>query len=277
MLLTRFLPARDPRTVQWFGAGDWITLLYILGMYTCTVKVLLPQYMANRKEYKLFGIIRLYNLLLVGVNAFFFCNLITRTYLGGGYNWFCQGIGKDRVDVAVLRLNYYYMFVRIFEFLDTVFFVLRKKFNQASVLNITHHCIAVGLPWYGLAYGLDGQICLMVLINMAVHVVMYSYYFLASFSSIQPYLGWKRYLTLLQIVQFFVVVVHMSVPIVHDCGYPVQNSILVIASYIYFLVMFAAFYDNAYQSRASKYATSKRLDSSHNGAARAHNDPLKIS
>ncbi|OQR70750.1 elongation of very long chain fatty acids protein 5-like [Tropilaelaps mercedesae] len=250
MAFARFLPPRDSRTAYWFGAGDWMTLLYILCMYVGVVKILLPQYMMNRKEFKLLGIIRLYNLLLVGINVLFFYDIAKHTYFGGRYSWLCQGLRRDSMDMEVLKLNYYYMFVRIFEFLDTVFFILRKKFNQASVLNISHHCIAVILPWYGLAYGIDGQICLMVLVNMAVHVIMYSYYFLASFPAMQSYLGWKRYLTLIQIIQFVVVGVHMCVPLVYDCGYPVQSSLLVVSCYVYFLLMFAAFYGSTYQRKA---------------------------
>lgn len=261
----QLLPTRDPRTLSWFGAGDWITLIYILGLYVGTVKILLPKYMEKRKEYNLLGFIRAYNLVLVAINALFFYQIGRRSYFGGGYSWFCQGLDHDGKDTDLIRLNYLYMFVRIFEFLDTVFFVLRKKFNQASFLNISHHCIAVGLPWYGIAYGIDGQICLMVLFNMFVHVIMYAYYFLASFPSMVPYLGWKKHLTKLQILQFAVVLVHMSIPLVHDCGYPPQNSILVISMYIYFLVMFTKFYGESYSARkgASKVNRAATSDTAH--------------
>lgn len=259
MTLAEFLPPRDPRTLNWFGAGDWTTLLYILGLYVGTVKVVLPQFMANRKEFKLLRIIRLYNLLLVAINVYFFYNLARNTYFGGGYSLLCQGLSISSGDITVIRLNYLYMFVRIFEFLDTVFFVLRKKFNQASVLNISHHCIAVGLPWYGLAYGLDGQISLLALINQGVHIIMYSYYFLASFPSVQPYLGWKRYLTLIQIIQFIVVGIHMCIPIFHDCGYPAQHAVLVILTYVYFIIMFTAFYGSTYEKKRTSEKDTQRM------------------
>ncbi|XP_003745735.1 elongation of very long chain fatty acids protein 5-like [Galendromus occidentalis] len=265
----QLLPMRDPRTMSWFGAGDWILLIYILGLYVGIVKVILPKYMAKRKEFDLLGYIRCYNLLLVAINAVFAYKIARRSYFGGGYSWFCQGLDLGGKDTTLLQLNYLYMFVRIFEFSDTVFFVLRKKFNQATFLNISHHCIAVGLPWYGVAYGIDGQICLMVLFNMVVHVIMYSYYFLASFQSMVPYLGWKKHLTKLQILQFAVVLVHMSIPIYHDCGYPPQNSILVISMYAYFLVMFTKFYGSTYSD------AKKSLPETNGSIARANTHKIK--
>ena len=47
------------------------------------------------------------------------------------------------------------------------------------------------------------------LINSGVHVIMYSYYFLASFGpDVQKYLWWKKYITRLQLVS--IVFLHMT-------------------------------------------------------------------
>ncbi|KAL3200657.1 hypothetical protein MRX96_012938 [Rhipicephalus microplus] len=61
----------------------------------------------------------------------------------------------------------------------------------------------------------------MIALNTFVHVVMYTYYFLSSIGpKAQKYLWWKRYLTQLQITQFIVAMVHGSIPLFYDCGYP---------------------------------------------------------
>ena len=58
-------------------------------------------------------------------------------------------------------------------------------------------------------------------LNSAVHVAMYSYYFLSSLGpSVQPYLSWKKYLTGLQMTQFLVFIAHAVQPLFIDCGYP---------------------------------------------------------
>lgn len=47
------------------------------------------------------------------------------------------------------------------------------------------------------------------LLNCMVHVVMYLYYTLASFGpQMEPYLRWKKYLTIAQLVQFIAIILH---------------------------------------------------------------------
>ncbi|XP_022666160.1 elongation of very long chain fatty acids protein 2-like [Varroa jacobsoni] len=267
-MIAQYLPPRDPRTIGWFSAGDWVTFLLIILSYVCLVKVVLPRYMTGRKEFNLRGIIRLYNLTLVFLNVYFCYNVAIHSYIGGGYSIFCEGLHVKSGDISIVQLHYQYMFVRIVEFLDTVFFVLRKKFNQASLLNISHHCIAVFLPWYGMSYGIDGQICLLSMVNMTVHVIMYSYYFLASFPSLRLYLYWKRYLTLLQIAQFVIIIAHMSIPLFYECGFPFQTALIIILMYIYFFVMFIKFYGSTYQTGIST--------ASRQGSRRAQSPPSEI-
>ncbi|XP_022665446.1 elongation of very long chain fatty acids protein 4-like [Varroa jacobsoni] len=250
MSLARYVPPQDARTADWLGHGNWRLLFYILGLYIGIVKVLLPQYMINRKEYKLLGVIRTYNFLLIIVNVFFLYNLGTKTYFGGGYSWFCQGLDRTNPDLSILRINYSYMFVRMFEFLDTVFFVLRKKYSQVTFLHVSHHCLAIILPWCGIQYGIDGQACLMVVFNMTEQILMYTYYFLSSFPFFRPYLGWKRYLTLFQIVQFAVIGIHMTLPLLYDCNYPILNSLTVVTAFVYFFLMFLVFYLSTYRKRS---------------------------
>jgi len=42
--------------------------------------------------------------------------------------------------------------------------------------------------------------CALAAVNSSVHVLMYSYYFLATFPSMRPYLWWKKYMTMIQLV-----------------------------------------------------------------------------
>ena len=43
--------------------------------------------------------------------------------------------------------------------------------------------------------------CVQACINCFVHIIMYSYYFLAGLGpSVQKYLWWKKYVTVLQLV-----------------------------------------------------------------------------
>ena len=55
---------------------------------------------------------------------------------------------------------------------------------------------------YNLSTLILGQESFGGMLNSLVHVIMYSYYFLAALGpSLQPYLWWKRYLTTFQMIQ----------------------------------------------------------------------------
>ena len=69
-------------------------------------------------------------------------------------------------------------------------------------------------------------------LNCFVHVVMYSYYFLAA-PWIQPYLWWKRYITKLQMMQFIIFIVHALQPLFIECSYPKVRSSVQSCNLIY--------------------------------------------
>lgn len=42
--------------------------------------------------------------------------------------------------------------LKIFELIETTFFILRKKDNQASFLHVYHHVISVTILWFAAKY-----------------------------------------------------------------------------------------------------------------------------
>ncbi|OQR68406.1 elongation of very long chain fatty acids protein 4-like, partial [Tropilaelaps mercedesae] len=142
--------------------------------------------------------------------------------------------------MELITALYYYTFVRVIDFLDTIFFVLRKKFSHVSFLHVAHHCLVVFIGWYGASYGYEGQPMLGTCINMFVHIIMYLYYFLASFRlRFQRYLFWKKYLTQLQLIQFVVATGHIMVPVFESrCDFPLDHVVVVVGPTIFFLIMF---------------------------------------
>ncbi|PRD26238.1 UNVERIFIED_CONTAM: Elongation of very long chain fatty acids protein 4, partial [Trichonephila clavipes] len=100
---------------------------------------------------------------------------------------------------------YHYYLLKFLDLLDTVFFVLRKKYNQVTFLHVVHHagfCFMLS-AFFPHAYKAVAFYALLAfLANAAIHVIMYTYYGLAAFGpSMQKYLWWKKYLTILQIVR----------------------------------------------------------------------------
>ncbi|KAM7292310.1 putative fatty acyl-CoA elongase [Ixodes scapularis] len=231
----------------WTLVGNVPFLLTLLIGYVHLVKYLGPRFMRRRKPYEgIKPVIQLYNVSMVLLNIYFVKNFLSRSYLGGGYNFICQGIdfeAKDQTTTELLELSWWYQWVRVADLLDTVFFVLRKEDSHVSFLHVAHHALVVFDGWYGLAYGPDGQVALCIIINSFVHILMYSYYFLTLLGpAVRRHLWWKPYLTRLQLVQFVVVFIHFLVSFFEDCGYPKSHSTLMICEEVFFFFMFARFY-----------------------------------
>lgn len=64
---------------------------------------------------------------------------------------------------------------------------------------ITYYCCHTFLLQFFFSYT-GGHGTLLGLINSFIHVIMYMYYMLSAIPSMQKYLWWKRYLTIMQIV-----------------------------------------------------------------------------
>ncbi|KAL3260677.1 hypothetical protein MRX96_046266 [Rhipicephalus microplus] len=151
--------------------------------YVYFVKIAGPRWMKDRKPFNLRWAVLTYNALTVLANAYFAVKLFGLTYASGHYSLFCQGINYSsptETDMAILKLGWWYSFVRIGDFLDTIFFVLRKKNSQITFLHVAHHFLVVFSAWFYMNFGGDGQTALGGCVNASIHVIMYSYYFLAA-------------------------------------------------------------------------------------------------
>uniref|UniRef100_A0A1B0CFB3 Elongation of very long chain fatty acids protein n=2 Tax=Lutzomyia longipalpis TaxID=7200 RepID=A0A1B0CFB3_LUTLO len=103
--------------------------------------------------------------------------------------------------MRALNITWFVMMCKVIELVDTVFFVLRKKQKQVSVLHVYHHASTLFLCWLAVKYVGTGIALFSILLNSVVHVLMYSYYFLSIFQSLQKRLRpIKPYITVIQMV-----------------------------------------------------------------------------
>ncbi|XP_064482576.1 very long chain fatty acid elongase AAEL008004-like [Ornithodoros turicata] len=245
------LSRQDPRTMEWKFIANPGYIVFILCSYLYVCKIWGPRFMENRKPYNLRTAIAVYNLLQVLTNMYFLYKMMYHTFWSAGYSPICQGLTYERTfhSLRLLDIFYYYLFLRMFDFLDTAFFVMQKKFSHVTVLHIVHHTIVIFNGWLFLRAGSDGQPVLGVCTNAFVHIIMYIYYFLASLGpSVRKYLWWKRYLTTIQIAQFVWMGWHALIPAFVDCGYPADNILIALPQILLILFLFINFYVHAYKT-----------------------------
>ncbi|GLH03299.1 Elongation of very long chain fatty acids protein [Gryllus bimaculatus] len=79
---------------------------------------------------------------------------------------------------------------------------------------------------------------------------MYSYYLLSGLGpEYQKYLWWKKYLTLLQLVQFAILSTHSAYGLFFGtCSYPKFILTLLVVNQFNFIIQFGRFYIRTYQS-----------------------------
>jgi hypothetical protein len=148
-----------------------------------------------------------------------------------------------------MELCYWSLYFRFLDLLDTFFFVANKKFGHITNLHVVHHFLIPIYGWILTRFVPGGNDCFAGFLNFFVHVIMYTYYFLASLGpGFKKYLWWKKYLTRLQLVQF-VLAICKTLPNVMGwthCAYPWQFSVLTLGFFGFMLVMFAQFYVSEY-------------------------------
>ncbi|XP_065311004.1 very long chain fatty acid elongase AAEL008004-like [Dermacentor albipictus] len=243
----------DPRTRDYPVVTNPIFVFTLLLSYLYFVKVAGPRWMKNREPFRIINIVRFYNLLMVSVGIRFLYLVLKFTYLPGGhYSLWCQGITGHMTDEMreYYRTGWIYIAVRYCDLLDTVFFVLRKKFAHVSLLHVLHHTIVVANAWFFALFAPEGQPTFSMCLNVFVHIIMYSYYFLATFGpTVRKYLWWKKYLTTLQIAQFVIIMIHMSIPLFVDCGFPRHLIMMGNVQTFLILCLFVNFYVNTYVAK----------------------------
>jgi len=201
-----------------------------------------------------------YNLGITLLSMFMVYEYATAAWQSPNFKWSCLPVDRknDAVGKKLRRVSWLYFFSKFIELADTIIFILRKKQNQVSFLHVYHHTNLVILSWLGCRFVPTGETYFLAMLNSAVHVVMYFYYFMAALGdAYKPYLWWKRYLTQMQLIQFVAVMSHyMYVFFVGgtSCDFPRIFLVGYTLNGLSFLVLFAHFYRAAYkvQRRSSK-------------------------
>jgi len=203
-----------------------------------------PDNTSNKSTEASRKLLALYNMGIVLSSAFSAWLFVRPLMRAGGFAAiFSHNAGP--APNAMLNAFWFYNLLKYIELMDTLIIVVRGKSNQLSYLHIYHHSsilMAASLayeftPWTSIAP--------MFLMNMMVHIVMYSYWAALAWmgKDVIPF-DWKKRITQVQLLQFVIGLVHTLTGLVcyHFCVYSVIYSIS-------FLVLFSRFYYHRYVRR----------------------------
>lgn len=245
-----------------------IPVLTLTGSYIMFVCFIGPFIMRNREPFQLKNPIRIYNLLMVFLAGVLLSKLYASVdSFSAMFDCSKAFSFNDQSGTKVYQMGNFILMVRVSEYMDTIFFTLRKKQNQVTFLHVFHHSFVPLYAYWILRTAPLRFNVYIILINSAIHVLMYFYYFLATFQQtkkegnpgivmmiVNKLLMFKKYMTQLQILQFvslaFYVLWAMLQP--DQCGIP---RTYIIANFLLatgFLGLFLHFYMRAYKDLANK-------------------------
>jgi elongation of very long chain fatty acids protein 4 len=240
----------DPRVESWPLMSSPLPTLSLFFLYLIAANYG-PSFMKSRKPLQLRWLLVVYNLYIAALNLWIFCEMCYCSYKLN-YRSFCQLvlITDDPYVMRIANAIWWYYASKGIEFADTLFFILRKKDRQLTFLHKYHHSSMFIVWWTAARFVPGGSAITPVVFNSFVHVLMYTYYGLSALGpQVQKYLWWKRYLTIIQLIQFFVGVsigIHL---ITSGCQFTRWMQ-YVFSTYAFsFIILFGNFYLNEYTKK----------------------------
>ena len=185
----------------------------------------------------------LYNLTQIVINSAMVVGLATPLWLTNTKFSFFGFNTTYQKDIEMWILVHYLS--KWVDWLDTVFMFVRGKYEQASFLHIYHHS-TVHLIWgflLHIGHG-NGTAAYGAILNSFVHIVMYSHYLTASLNWKNPF---KKYVTTLQIVQFYLDILHAVLVLWGWDPYPKNLALLQFLYTMSMMILFTQLYRRQYK------------------------------
>ncbi|KAB0805585.1 hypothetical protein PPYR_02555 [Photinus pyralis] len=171
------------------------------------------------------------------------------------YRLICEPVDYSENAMAVRMASYMWwtLLLKMTELLETIIFVLRKKYNQVSSLHVYHHISTLSAAWIVCKYVPGGLLTFTPMINSLVHIFMYTYYFLAAMSpgpQLQKTLTWiKPKLTMVQLVQLVIIIVQNMQLFLPGCGIHNVVGFIFLPNVCVNVIFFLNFYTKSYRNK----------------------------
>ncbi|XP_037941438.1 elongation of very long chain fatty acids protein F-like [Teleopsis dalmanni] len=223
--------------------GSPVQVIVLTSAYILFVLKIGPYLMRNREPFNVKWLMQIYNVFQVFINLYLGVMGLRLLWVPDHHNPGCITSLPDthRLKSFEGHMIYLYVFVKVTDYMDTIFFVLRKSFKQITFLHVYHHVLMVlSTTMVTHYYGTGGHQNLFGDVNAFVHVIMYSYYFLSALNPNIKTSKWKKFITKAQIVQFIIVIIHQLWPllIVKGCTYSKFLLLLNLSQAIVMLILF---------------------------------------
>lgn len=211
-----------------------------------------PKWMKNREAFNLKYVIIFYNAIQVYYNFWIFTETTAfkhffTYFLGFGC---AQGIPLAEEQFffnEIYRIFWHGTMNKMLDLLDTIFFVLTKKQSHITFLHVHHHILMVATIWIVGKYYPGLEPAIIGFCNTIVHMVMYFYYLVAALGpAFKKYLWWKKYLTVLQMIQFVIILIYAAAALVVSCGFNKHILYVMLGEGTFNLLLFMNFYRRSY-------------------------------
>ncbi|KAH7313651.1 Fen12 protein [Stachybotrys elegans] len=187
----KFVRGKTAFSTGWEVVG--MTSLYLLVIFGGR------EFMRDRKPLQLNTLFKIHNFFLstlsLGLLLLFIEQLAPRLWKYGFYDNIC---GDDAWTPQLVTLYYLNYITKYIELIDTVFLMVKKK--PLTFLHCYHHP-ATALLCYTQLTGTTSVSWVPITLNLAVHVIMYWYYFQMA-RGVKVW--WKEWITRFQITQFVI-------------------------------------------------------------------------
>ena len=247
-----WLEHADKRVLDhWATKNGLISALTLIVLYLSLVQILLPHWMQKRPAMSLKPVLIAYNTFMSLVNFALFLWFLVLSR--GGRELF-NLVAPSESDtsaqqMSMIRFTELFLVTKFLDLLDTVFIVLRKKGGQKNFLHLYHHSIVpIVLSVSFMLYPTGMTLGIFAFVNTFTHSVMFAYYGCAAIGpSMRPYLWWKRYITQLQIIQFFIFIFFAIAYGTISTGYSMAYVWIGISQSPLFAFLFIRFYLQSYK------------------------------
>jgi len=232
---------------HWFGSDLGFVVL-MCGLYLAFVAVG-SLIMSNRKDpITIPGAGMIYNFTQLSLSSYMFIESIMLAHRNG-YT-LTPGNAFSTTNPACAHLVWLFYMTKALDFFDTIQIVLGKRWRQLSFLHVYHHSSVFVVYWLNMRINYDGDIFLTITLNGFIHAIMYLYYFVSLHTKD---IWWKKYLTMMQLVQFTCMLTQSSYMMLMGCDQaPPRMTRMYWVYIVSMMVLFLNFFLQTYTKKSDK-------------------------